>query len=801
MTFNAFGAHTYAGGLAYGVSRHLNLVGLGEHDGYGDAIKALNFPDVPRYPQFVDWPRVRGRGAGRTHFIFANPPCFSPDTKVLTEAGWMRIDTIVHRRLGLNVMTVTEGGKLTSRPVTGWHRNRYSGAIYDVSLGRGRTRARATANHKFLTRRGWVEVANLNGEDEICSGRYGPNAAQRELLDGMMLGDAQIKKYQAQLHVVQSHHSYTALKAKALGSFVSKTWAETEGTECGDYIRKPRAGFYLRTEPWVELLRGRWYSQNRARCVPHDLVLTPRVLAVWYMDDGTLRKVNSSEPGANQRANGGYGGSAHLCTDRYSQNDVERLIHELGSIGVTAHLIRSHGYGRIAIDAAGFKTFIDLIGPYVPLEMRYKLPIWAPAFDPSLWDIDHDRELTWERPEIRFVKNITEEDVYCLDVEETHNFVTFGGVAHNCAPFSVAAAGRATSWRHDPRLRFFHDIFGLLPDVEPEVLAIESVTQSWTKGKELVDTLARDAARWGYSTTVLLHNARHVGNVQNRKRVFYVFHKIAVDWDPPDFEPTLTVGRVLKGIKVTAAERRRYPEVQLTGLRQRLWEESPPGGNLRNTYDELFPKPKLNPNGTVQGRPGFLSYKLDPNRSGLVFIGSNHILHPTEPRALYPSEINALVGFPPDWRWPEELRTDRLSVFASQGVSPTVGAWLAKGIRASLERGKRLNRPTYALRDELRPPGTRLILSEAPQELDLVPWTPPAAPAAAPPSAPRQAASARDQRPGRPGSGAYIRELLIQGVPRDEILRLNLERFPASKAGPSDVAWNRGRLRQEGVKL
>lgn len=51
------------------------------------------------------------------------------------------------------------------------------------------------------------------------------------------------------------------------------------------------------------------------------------------------------------------------------------------------------------------------------------------------------------------------------------------------------------------------------------------------------------------------------------------------------------------------------------------------------------------------------------------------------------------------------------------------------------------------------------------------------------------------KRPGKFGSGAYIRELIKQGKDAKEILELNKLKFPLSLAGPHDVAWNKYKLR------
>jgi hypothetical protein len=52
------------------------------------------------------------------------------------------------------------------------------------------------------------------------------------------------------------------------------------------------------------------------------------------------------------------------------------------------------------------------------------------------------------------------------------------------------------------------------------------------------------------------------------------------------------------------------------------------------------------------------------------------------------------------------------------------------------------------------------------------------------------------------GSGAYIRRLLVAGhLDTDAILEAVHAQFPGSKAKASDVAWNKGKLKKDGVTL
>lgn len=62
-------------------------------------------------------------------------------------------------------------------------------------------------------------------------------------------------------------------------------------------------------------------------------------------------------------------------------------------------------------------------------------------------------------------------------------------------------------------------------------------------------------------------------------------------------------------------------------------------------------------------------------------------------------------------------------------------------------------------------------------------------------------AAAEGKTPGRkPGVGAYIRELLLEGkLDTTAILAKVATKFPESKAGPSDVSWNKGKLKRDGL--
>jgi uracil-DNA glycosylase family 4 len=79
-----------------------------------------------------------------------------------------------------------------------------------------------------------------------------------------------------------------------------------------------------------------------------------------------------------------------------------------------------------------------MIAPFVPQSMRHKLhPAVAGeiAFDPLLL-VSGPRIGLFDEVEVEDVTNVprTDKTFFCIDVEDTHNFVTAGGVVHNCRP-------------------------------------------------------------------------------------------------------------------------------------------------------------------------------------------------------------------------------------------------------------------------------------------------------------------------------------------------------------------------------
>ncbi|HKN80400.1 MAG TPA: uracil-DNA glycosylase family protein, partial [Actinomycetota bacterium] len=172
----------------------------------------------------------------------------------------------------------------------------------------------------------------------------------------------------------------------------------------------------------LTFLRQEFYTPKKR--VPFWMAhaLTPRMLAFWFMDDGYTRIRAGKKPLSEIAANG------------FTDDDRSILLLALSGLGLPAKTSR----GRIFFDVHTSRELSALIAPFVPRSMRYKLDPEierSVRFDPSLVR-NGPRKVMYDEFDMSDVTDQSRTDTtfFCIDVEDTHNFVTAGGVVHNCRP-------------------------------------------------------------------------------------------------------------------------------------------------------------------------------------------------------------------------------------------------------------------------------------------------------------------------------------------------------------------------------
>lgn len=123
----------------------------------------------------------------------------------------------------------------------------------------------------------------------------------------------------------------------------------------------------------LKSLRDRWYPHG-IKIVPDDLVLTPIVLANWFIGDGSTSWM---------RTPAYLGVILRLCTNSCTESEVDRLIDMINRLGID-NVHKNHCISNtsglkqpiiVIREADTINEFIKLIAPYVCDSYRYKLKL------------------------------------------------------------------------------------------------------------------------------------------------------------------------------------------------------------------------------------------------------------------------------------------------------------------------------------------------------------------------------------------------------------------------------------------
>lgn len=189
---------------------------------------------------------------------------------------------------------------------------------------------------------------------------------QREALIGLLLGDAHLetrnggKTYRLKIEQSNAHRAYvdhlyqlfrpwvlTAPQPKRVvsaGRMSTNWWFQTLSHGA---FRFYAAQFYRQGRKHVPRLIHRW--------------LTPRGLAYWFMDDGSIKWRESR--------------AVIFNTQGYEKADVERLAHVLTQTFALETTLRKQAEGyQMVVVGRSLERFVRHVRPYLLPEMWYKIP-------------------------------------------------------------------------------------------------------------------------------------------------------------------------------------------------------------------------------------------------------------------------------------------------------------------------------------------------------------------------------------------------------------------------------------------
>ena len=408
-----------------------DLMFVGEAPGAEEDRQGLPF--VGRAGSFLT-ELLAGIGLKRDDVFIANVlKCLRYNAQVqLGDGSWERIGRLVRDRYAGEVMSVDAEGNLVPRRVTGWHATpvadrrvfRLSYRSAKVVGGRGRVNVQLTGDHPVLTERGYVTVEDLDPGVRIATGQ-GLTDLARDVVIGTVLGDGYLNVKSAHLSMGHSvkQRDYAVFKAMLLAELSPRIDEVERAMAVGGTAEAHAVHIRTIAHRSLGVFRNEFYRPEKV--VPEWIAdeLNERILAIWFMDDGYTRI-----------RDGGREPLAEIATNAFTDRDLQVLLKGLRRLGLPSKALR----GRLYFDVPTTKKLSELIAPFVPPSMRYKLhPEVATEvpFEPGRL-VPEERKVLFDEVEVEDITNESRNDktFFCIDVEGTHNFVTAGGVVHNCRP-------------------------------------------------------------------------------------------------------------------------------------------------------------------------------------------------------------------------------------------------------------------------------------------------------------------------------------------------------------------------------
>ncbi len=275
----------------------------------------------------------------------------------------------------------------------------------------------------MLTERGYVAVEHLGDTDRVAVGQ-GLSDLAHDVVCGTLLGDGTLVHQSACLTMSHSEKqaAYAEYKAALLKELAPSIGAFAVAAVAGGERIHQTLQVRTHAHRALGLLRKDFYAPTKQ--VPPWIAerLNERMLAIWFMDDGHLRARPPRQP------------RAEIATVCFSDSDIQVLLQGLARLGIAAKALR----GRIHLGVAAteklsrrdstLRPSIRCGTSFIPMWRRNRHSPENVCVRPCQGDVrcGGGQEITSrERADTTF---------FCLDVEETRNFVTAGGVVHNCRP-------------------------------------------------------------------------------------------------------------------------------------------------------------------------------------------------------------------------------------------------------------------------------------------------------------------------------------------------------------------------------
>ena len=378
-------------------------------------------------------------------FVYVDE-CFDYYTRVLLPNGKSKnIGALVNEKFDGEVVSFNRTTmKFEPKKVIGWVRKKPDRPIVRIRLGNV-SGLRCSDNHVFYTLRGPIEAGSLKRGDAVISSLTDNRSSQalseegQQVVLGSSLGDGCLQlggKRSVGARFVTNHCAEQEGYLRYKYSFLGKLASHISLSSKSGYTGRSEVRGITFSSPQLSQLMGIPRHERVAK-------LGWLGLAMWYFDDGSLNKRN-------------FCGTIALCSA--SDETATALVDKLAGLGVRSKIYHTKKGKILFISTKPMKIFASNIARYCPPCMLYKLP---PEFR------NEPLHVPQECPNYGFISVVcaspssvskrsykNERDVYCLTVEDNHNFVAGGCVVKNCQHVSCETIQSILNESHAARFRF-----------------------------------------------------------------------------------------------------------------------------------------------------------------------------------------------------------------------------------------------------------------------------------------------------------------------------------------------------------
>lgn len=367
--------------------------------------------------------------------------CLIGDTKIQTNIGTLRIADIVNKELPVEVLSYNHKTKnIEFKPILSYQCFNKSDdedlieIKYPYRFGNQKTNTiRCTPDHKFFNGEEYVRADSIKVGDNIFIHHKCYSDKIIPIVFGMLLGDSGIKydKRNKSSNVSistsqgEKQLDYLKFKLSLFGEKYSKIYQGKSGY-CDNIVYQ---SFIALDYTISKAILENCFIDKKFKVTPEMIeYLTPLSLAIWYMDDGSLKHKydNNCSP------------SIMISTCSLTKEENLLLIDMLkNKYGVECNLRKEKGkYWSIYITTKGTPVFLKLVTKYMPKSMRYKT---LTEYENEYFSIN---ELTFDKNErllpvpvvsIDKYKGIRKyKTVFDIEVKDNHNFFANNILTHNC---------------------------------------------------------------------------------------------------------------------------------------------------------------------------------------------------------------------------------------------------------------------------------------------------------------------------------------------------------------------------------